>query len=165
MNYDYPSHRLKTNQVLNLYWLTLTGSFLVNGVRYLFFGFSILLLSACSLMPWHHSTTLNINVQFDKDANDSHATTMLVIQPVEQKDFVTESYDSIAQKSLDKGVQRFVFLKNGKEQNLKLNVDNVPLAVYFILQHQPVSGWKYLIAKPQGNKLSFIVGKDHVTQG
>lgn len=176
MNYHSKLDALKISQIFNLYFFTLTRlsrkcqrialrDLMAYGRKFIFFSFSVLVLSSCSLMPWHHSTTLDISLNFDPDANNNHALTMLIVQPVEQKDFVPESYESIAQKSLDKGVQRFVFLKGEKEQNMTLTIDDVPLAIYFILQHQPISGWKYLIAKPQGRKLSFSVGKDNVTQG
>ena len=121
----------------------------------------IITLSGCSTinsyMPWHTSDDINISVKFDQDANDGHSVTMLIVQPEKQDKFVIANYSSISQDALNEGCYRYVFLpKNGNEK-VSLNVTATPLAIYFILKHQPVSGWKYYVEAPQGTKMNFTV--------
>ncbi len=89
--------------------------------------------------------------------NDKSPITILVVQPVDQKVFLTESYASLSQKSLDAGVNRFILLQEDRSytQTFNIELDDSPAAIYFIMKRQPVSSWKYLVDKPQGEDLTF----------
>ncbi|WP_119343075.1 type VI secretion system lipoprotein IglE [Facilibium subflavum] len=133
-------------------------------VKRIIYGVLILMgiigLSGCAWIPWYHSTTISVKVNVS-DKHKESAVTMIVMQPAAQKDFVAASYTSVAQQSLDKGVRRYVFL-SGQDNKISMTVSDAPLAIYFILQRQPVSGWKYLIENPRGQSLDFTVDGNSV---
>ncbi|MCL9781016.1 hypothetical protein M9194_06205 [Vibrio sp. S4M6] len=126
-------------------------------------------LSACS---WFSSSgqvvaptnTLNINIQMEKTSNQGHAITVLIEQPADMQSFVGQSYASLSQEALNKNISRYVYLPKSENHHLVLPVSDTPLAIYFILDHQPVSGWNYLINSPQGAVQSFTVNTSNVTR-
>ncbi len=75
-----------------------------------------------------------------------------------------QSYASLSQEALDKNMTRYVYLAKSEDHHLVLPVSDTPLAIYFILDHQPVSGWNYLINSPQGAVQSFTVNTSNVTR-
>ncbi|WHN66603.1 type VI secretion system lipoprotein IglE [Cysteiniphilum sp. QT6929] len=128
-------------------------------MKYITIAAVFLMLSGCSLIPWYHSTTMTVKVDMSKDANDKQPITMLISQPADQKNFVTADYATISQSALDQGVTRYVFMPDQGAQKISLDVSDTPVAIYFILKHQPVSGWKYYIEKPQGESVSFTINQ------
>ncbi|CAH0538622.1 type VI secretion system lipoprotein IglE [Vibrio marisflavi] len=114
--------------------------------------------------PIAPTNTLNINIQMEKTSNLGHAITVLIQQPTNMDAFVGQSYASLSQEALDKNMTRYVYLAKSEDHHLVLPVSDTPLAIYFILDHQPVSGWNYLINSPQGAVQSFTVNTSNVTR-
>ena len=123
-------------------------------------------------MPWHKkpappvlSPSLDVTVNMQNSANDKQPVTVLIVQPVDQKDFVTANYGSLTQNALDQNVSRYIFVPDQMGQKVTIDVNDAPIAIYFILKRQPVSGWKYYIDKPRGKKLSFTIDRYDIKMG
>ncbi|WP_108651625.1 type VI secretion system lipoprotein IglE [Dongshaea marina] len=128
-------------------------------IRVLLASLIILEVSACSLMPWVNKDSFRVELSVDHEANSGTPITMIIEQPADQKSFVTETYTSLSQHALDKGVQRYVISPKLGTRLLSINVEDSPLAVYFIFKRQPISGWKYYIKKPKGDSLILSINK------
>jgi len=131
-------------------------------VKYLSVFSILLFLSGCSLMPWYHSTTMKINLERVAKDKSHDPVTVIVMQPVEQKEFVTANYSTVAQSALNKGTQRYVLLGNQDSESISMTVEDAPLAIYFIMKNQPISNWKYLVESPQGASESFSISQYEV---
>lgn len=131
----------------------------------------VLFLSGCSWIPWFSSSDeikptnlLTLSLKRSDTVESTTPLTIIIMQPAEQKSFVAANYSTVIQQSLDKGVKRYVMLANEKEDTIVLPVTQTPLAIYFIMEHQPTSNWKYYIAEPQGENQLFTINQDSVSQ-
>ncbi|WP_299008937.1 type VI secretion system lipoprotein IglE [uncultured Shewanella sp.] len=132
-------------------------------IRYILLPFIVLFLAGCSWMSTTPSELMSISLTRGEAAGGDPIT-VIIQQPVEQNDFVGATYSTVMQQALNKGVTRYVMLATQKQHTIVMPVTQTPLAVYFIMKHQPVSNWKFLIDEPQASSQFFTINKNSVVK-
>ena len=132
-------------------------------IRYILLTSMSLFLGACSSVSTKPSELVSISLTRN-DASSAEPITVIIQQPVEQNNFVGATYSTVMQQALDNGVTRYVMLGTQKQHNIVMSVTQTPLAVYFIMKHQPVSNWKFLIDEPQASSQFFTINKNSIVK-
>lgn len=132
-------------------------------IRYILLFLIVLFFAGCSWMNTTPSELVSISLTRN-DASSAEPITVIIQQPVEQNNFVGATYSTVMQQALDKGVTRYVLLAEQKQHTIIMPVTQTPLAVYFIMKHQPISNWKFLIDEPQASSQFFTINKNSIVK-
>jgi hypothetical protein len=110
------------------------------------------------------SSKFTIAARMDENANDNEPITVLVEQPALKEDFNTIDYNSLVQKSLSDEIQLYSLDPRQGYVTISQEVDDTPLAVYFIMKKPPTSTWKFYVEHPLKDDLNISIDDSDISK-
>ncbi len=127
--------------------------------------FFLLTVSGCSLLPWQGDKVIDISIENNSRTNYGKPYSVVIEQSANYDSFVADDYQTISQKALHDNVNVYVFdPKKQSAQQLKIQANGNPIAIYFIFNSTPIAQWKFFYKDPTKKKIHFNLTGGNIKQ-